>query len=432
MSQPPAQIPEQPWQYPPAHPPAGQAPAPTVGGYYTRGNHLAVPESNSAAQPIWHGEQTTGRGKQIAAFALAGLGVLVVIFFTMLEAGVSGTIVGAIAALIPLAVVLGAVRWLDRWEPEPRLYLFLTFAWGAGVATATAMYVNTRAFRWLAENVQDPVAVELLGIGVVAPVIEEILKGSALLAIVLWRTRLINSAVDLVVYAATVASGFAFTENILYFARGSSQGVFGTVFFGRAVMSPFAHIMFTTATALVIALVLYSRRRHLCWAYPLGTAIAIGLHAAWNISAAVAGARFITVFMWLHVPIFAIFIIIVLLLRRRERRNIVENLSKYSQAGWFAPHEVQMLGSLPQRSRARTWAGNYGVRAGEAMAKFQVTATRLALNRQQMVHAARKNTPLLGELVGNEERYLAQIHDLRRQFLDLAGPGAHVGPSVQR
>ncbi|HLR57150.1 MAG TPA: PrsW family intramembrane metalloprotease [Beutenbergiaceae bacterium] len=424
MTQPPARIPEQPWHYPAAHAPAGAAGAARVGGYYTRGNAPTVPSSRSAPAPIWHGQRTKRNGKAIAAFVLAALGVCIVLFFTMLEAGFSETLVGAFIALIPLSVVLTAVWWLDRWEPEPRLYLFLSFAWGAGVATATAMYLNTKAFQWLTMAVGDPAVVELLGVGMVAPVIEEVLKGGALLAIVLWRSRLVNSAVDLVVYAATIASGFAFTENILYFARGSSAGVLGTVFFGRAIMSPFAHIMFTSATALVIAIVLYSRRVHLLWAFPLGTAVAIGLHSVWNISAAVAGQGFLAVFMWLHVPLFGAFVTIVLLLRRRERRNIITHLREYSAAGWFAPHEVDMLGSLPQRSRARSWAKNYGVRASSAMARFQTDATQLALNRQRMAHAVRKNEAEIPRLVHAEQRLLARVQADREQFLYAAGPSA--------
>lgn len=424
MNQPPARIPEQPWQYPPAHTPSGAGRAARVGGYYTRGNTPTVPPSRSAPAPIWHGEQTKTNGKAIAAFVLAALGVCVVLFFTMLEAGFSETLVGAFIALIPLSVVLTAVWWLDRWEPEPRLYLFLSFAWGAGVATATAMYLNTKAFQWLAGSIADPAVVELLGVGMVAPVIEEVLKGGALLAIVLWRSRLVNSAVDLVVYAATIASGFAFTENILYFARGSSAGMLGSVFFGRAIMSPFAHIMFTSATALVLAVVLYSRRIQLLWAFPLGTALAIGLHSAWNVSAAIAGQSFFTVFMWLHVPLFGAFVTTVLLLRRRERRNIITHLREYSSAGWFAPHEVDMLGSLPQRSRARSWAKNYGVRASTAMAQFQTDATQLALNRQRMAHAVRKNAAELPRLVQAEERLLTRVHADREQFLYAAGPAA--------
>jgi len=425
MSQPPARIPEQPWVYPPAHAPAGHAPAP-LGGFYARGAQPAVPAGPGAAPPVWHGPpRPQGQGKKVAVFTLAGLGVLIVVFFTMLEAGISGTLVGAIAALVPLALVLGAVRWLDRWEPEPRLYLLASFAWGAGVATATAMALNTQAFVWLSRAIDDPAAVELLGIGLVAPVTEEVLKGGALLALLLWRARLVNSAVDLVVYAATIASGFAFTENILYFARGTSHGVFGAVFFGRAIMSPFAHIMFTSALALVLALVLYSRRRHLLWAFPLGLGVAIVLHSLWNVSATVAGADFLSVFLWLHVPIFAAFIAIVLALRRRERRHIIAHLTAYAEAGWFRAHEVDMLGSLSQRAAARSWAATFGVRAAEARARFQAAATGLALNRQHMAQAARKKPTIVGDLQRIERARLGEVHRLRGELLSHLGtPGA--------
>lgn len=410
MTQPPARIPEQPWTYPPAHAPTAQ-----------HASALQVPVSHAAAPPIWEGTRPTGRGRQVALFSAATIGVLIIIFFALLEAGLSGTLVGAIAALVPLATVLATVHWLDRWEPEPRIYLFLSFAWGAGIATGAALLVNTRAFVWLSGVFADPAAVELLGVGVVAPVVEEVLKGVALLAIILWRRKLINSTVDLLVYAATIASGFAFTENILYFARGTVEGVFGAVFFGRAIMSPFAHIMFTSATALVLASVVFSRRGHLWWAYPLGTTLATLLHAAWNITAVLAGRNFVSVFLWLHVPLFLAFVGIMILLRRRERQAIIRNLHVYARSGWFAPHEVTMLGSLGQRAFARSWAGNFGVRAGQTMAQFQVSATQLALNRQHMVRAARRNPGEIPELVRQEREHLQQIHQLRSAFHGLAG-----------
>lgn len=422
MTIPPANIPEQGWAYPPAHPPAGHSAQAQVGGFYTRGYDLSVPQNPTRTQAIWVEKKPLRRGRKIAAATLGALGILIIMFFALIESGLSGTFVGFISALIPLAVVLSAIAWLDRWEPEPRLYLLLSFVWGAGVATVAAMVINTRAFSTLIESGMDPVSVELLGTGVVAPISEELLKGVALLAIVLWRSRLIDSPVDLVVYAATIAGGFAFTENILYFARGSSQGMLGTVFFGRAIMSPFAHIMFTSATALILALVLYSKRNRLLWAFPLGVTLAVILHAAWNITAIVAGEAFFTVFFFLHVPIFVAFVLTLVLLRRREQRNIVTNLAKYAQSGWFAPHEVDMLGSLALRSQARTWAANYGVRAAQEMTQFQTTATRLALNRRAMTHASRKNKPRLDSLVHIEGGLLEELHTHRSRFLEISGP----------
>lgn len=437
MSTPPARIPEQPWQYPSAVLP-GHRQAPQIAGHDARAGYGAVPAPRAPTSPIWSPGPPRGQESKLispkatAAFILAALGVGGVLFFIVLEAGFSETLVGAFIALIPLAGVLVAVRWLDRWEPEPRLYLFLSFAWGAGVATATAMYLNTKAFQWLSEANADPAAVELIGIGMFAPLTEEILKGGALLALVLWRARVINSSVDLVVYAATIASGFAFTENILYFARGSGAGVLGAVFLGRAIMSPFAHIMFTSATALILATVLFARRRHLLWAFPLGVLGAAGLHAAWNVTSVVAGAEFFTVFLLLHVPIFLTFLVIVVLLRRRERRHIITCLREYSGAGWFAAHEVEMLGSFPQRSQAHQWAKNYGVRAGAAMGGFQTSATQLALNRRTLHAAARKGTPNLAVARATEKRLLHEVHDYRERFHAAAGPHAAAGAGSGR
>lgn len=422
MSHPPARIPEQPWEYPPQHSAAQFSQAAPVGGYYARGNNLAVPTSQVQATPIWDGKERRRNGKAIIAFSIAGLGALIVIMLTAIESGASSTLVGTIVALIPLVTVLATVHWLDRWEPEPRLYLFLAFAWGGGIATSLAMYFNTRAGRSLQAEGVPSLAIEQTVTGVVAPFTEEILKGAALLGIVLWRRRLINSSVDLVVYAATIASGFAFTENILYFARGSVDGYLGVVFFGRAVLSPFAHIMFTSMTAFGLAFVMYSRKRHLWWAYPVGTGAAIGLHAAWNLTALWAGDAFFTVFLFLHVPIFFAFVLTVVLMRRRERRAIVTNLSQYAQAGWFAPHEVTMLGSLRLRSQAKRWAKSYGVRAVDRMTQFQIISTQLSLTRQHMIKAVRKNHTMLSDLQNEEREYLQQLQKIRADFLQAAGP----------
>lgn len=423
MSQPPAHIPEQPWTYPPAEHPRGHGTAAPIGGYYARGGSVAIPSSPQDAPPIWEPSRGGSAVSRVTLFTAAALGVLVVLFFVARESGFSGTFVGIIVALIPLAAVLTTVMWVDRWEPEPRRYLILAFAWGAGVATGGAMFINTRAFMVVAAS-SDATAAEFISTGIVAPIAEEVLKGSFLIGLLIWRSRLMNSAVDLIVYSATIASGFAFTENVLYFARGASQGMLGTVFFGRAIMSPFAHIIFTSALAIVLATVMFNKRTHLWWAVPTGLAFAILLHAAWNITAILAGAEFFTVFLSIHVPVFVGFVATVIYLRRRERRNIISNLRQYADSGWFAGHEVDMLGSLPQRAQARSWASRFGVRAGIEMAEFQRTATALGLNRQRMLHASRKNIDEVPALQKIEAELLREIQAHRLKFLEFGGPGA--------
>src|SRR5690606_41233067 len=66
-----------------------------------------------------------------------------------------------------------------------------------------------------------------------------------------------DGPVDGIVYAATIAGGFAFTDNILYFAQSMAAGGLVSTdialpFFVRGIMSPFAHAMFTAVTGLFI------------------------------------------------------------------------------------------------------------------------------------------------------------------------------------
>src|SRR3546814_11343121 len=81
-----------------------------------------------------------------------------------------------------------------------------------------------------------------------APVVEEVAKGLGVFLIYLAARRSFNGPVDGIVYGALVGAGFAFTENIQYFAVSLLEGGMGEVtmtFFLRAVLSPFAHVMST-------------------------------------------------------------------------------------------------------------------------------------------------------------------------------------------
>nr|WP_257911002.1 PrsW family intramembrane metalloprotease [Janibacter limosus] len=58
-----------------------------------------------------------------------------------------------------------------------------------------------------------------------APLVEETTKGAFLLVMWLLMRREFNGLTDGIVYAGIVAAGFAFTENIQYFAgRGHAAG----------------------------------------------------------------------------------------------------------------------------------------------------------------------------------------------------------------
>ena len=90
-----------------------------------------------------------------------------------------------------------------------------------------------------------------------APIVEEFAKGLGVFLIFLTARRAFDGPVDGVVYGALVGAGFAFTENIQYFAISFIEGGVvdvTTTFFVRGILSPFAHVMFTSITGFALGL----------------------------------------------------------------------------------------------------------------------------------------------------------------------------------
>ena len=156
----------------------------------------------------------------IVIASVVALGVTVFLFSIL---GGDAVALGGIMALVPLAIVFFGVRWVDRWEPEPRVAVVFAFLWGAGVSVAVALIVGTAVqIIQQASGGLDAQTADFLGSVVQAPLVEEGGKGLGLL-ILFWAARKhFDGPVDGLVYAAWIAGGFAFTENILYFGSSCS------------------------------------------------------------------------------------------------------------------------------------------------------------------------------------------------------------------
>lgn len=323
-----------------------------------------------------------------AVLVIAALG-LALYFLAFL--GPVASIVSAVLALIPLTLVLLAIRIVDRWEPEPRGLIAFALVWGAVASVVLALGVD------LVITVMAPGLPEVLGTVLQAPIVEEIAKGAGVLLIFVAARRAFDGPVDGVVYGALVGAGFAFTENILYFADSLITGGVenaAVTFFLRGVLSPFAHVMFTAVTGYALGRAARTGARGAAALGPwvLGLVGAIGLHALWNGSTVFAD--FFLLYATLQIPLFVLFIVGVVLLRREEARLTRARLSDYAMAGWFSPAEVEMLATGAGRSRALTWARSLPGDRVSAMRRFIVEATALAAARQRVItgrdpHAAR-------------------------------------------
>ena len=103
---------------------------------------MSLDPSTGQRRASWSSPQALRRRRvrDVAAYlmaALGGVGLLIVLAVIYAQAGDGAAMIWpALLALVPLGIVLVAVRWIDRWEPEPVPNLLVAFLWGAGVATA--------------------------------------------------------------------------------------------------------------------------------------------------------------------------------------------------------------------------------------------------------------------------------------------------------
>lgn len=316
--------------------------------------------------------------------ALVG-GLAVVVPFLLRATGSSGLVIGFLLSLFPLALVLLGVHAVDRWEPEPRRLLAFALAWGAVVSVATTTLVQPLFLAAFGpRSGTQAQTLEFLAT-VEAPVVEEISKGLGLLILMLAACKHVDGPVDGIVYGMTIAAGFAFTENILYFGRmftqtsGSAVSL-AVIFVMRGILSPFAHAMFTGTLGLIMGLAARRWRPALVvGAFAVGLMPAMLLHTIWNS----AGEDFFFLYVLVQIPLFGVGVLGVYFLRRAEARLTRARLAEYAQAGWFTPLEVDMLATPRGRAAGLRWAASLGRR--NEMRDFIRTATDLAAVRQRVL-----------------------------------------------
>ncbi|HET6358437.1 PrsW family intramembrane metalloprotease [Streptomyces sp.] len=351
------------------------------------------------ASRLWRSKAVRA-GVVITLLALSGLVILALV---REQTGTHGFLVGLGLATLPVPLLAAAFRWLDRVEPGPWRNLLFAFAWGAFAAALVAIIANSFATRWIATATADPASADTLGATVIAPVVEESAKAAAIFLIFIFRRRDFTGIVDGVVVAGFTATGFAFTENILYLgnAFGEDQeigtsglaSVTAATFFVRVVMSPFAHPLFTVLTGIGfgIAALAARRQRFRRIALPLlGLALAMGMHALWNGSASLFGPfGFYAVYGAFMVPVFGLLTWLTIWTRQRELRTISTELPAYAAAGWLTADEPRALSSMRARTMARDIARRtHGPAAAHAVSEYERFATTLAFLR----HRAHRGT----------------------------------------
>ena len=160
--------------------------------------------------------------------------------------------------IAPAVFWSGYFYYKDRFQPEPIRNLGFTYILGLIAAYACVKFFKILPFIGIPD---DPSALMeshglqffFYSLGVIG-LVEEFFKFLPFLIVVL-RLRAFDEQIDGIIYASTVALGFASFENIYYLAY-----LEGFELFGRAFASPLTHTIFSSIWGYTVGKARIQRR----------------------------------------------------------------------------------------------------------------------------------------------------------------------------
>ncbi len=274
----------------------------------------------------------TGRyvGIGFTIFAIVFMS-LIVVALMFLSVGIVPAIIASVVAFVPAVLYLLPLIWLDRYDPEPLWLLALAFAWGALVAVIFSIVVNS-LIAGVVEVNMGPGAGQIAGGVLSAPIFEEASKGVGLLVLLIFFRRYLDDILDGIVFAGVIALGFATVENVQYYGAALSEAGLGgliVLFFMRGILSPFAHVTFTSMTGIGVGIARESHSTFVRVLAPfLGYCGAVFLHALWNGMAILGGFEsFMVGYLVIEIPFFLMFVGFGLYVMHRQNKILKEMLA---------------------------------------------------------------------------------------------------------
>jgi len=248
---------------------------------------------------------------------------------------------------VPMFLFAYILYWLDRYEKEPIPLLFGVFVWGMLVAAGGAYVLNTIFGITVFSMTGSETASDLATGSLSAPLVEEGLKGMAVLLVFLFFRREFDSILDGIVYAGIAALGFAATENVLYIWRGYDsggwEGLFQLVFI-RVILVGWQHPLYTAFTGIGLAAARMSSSCLVKTIAPLiGFSLAMFTHSFHNTLAGIPFFGEITCFIGSFLDWFGVLFMFCVIIWATwvEQRNMINHLREEVQLGLISPSQYR-------------------------------------------------------------------------------------------
>jgi protease PrsW len=294
------------------------------------------------------------------------------------------SVVLGIGPMVIFAVIL---TWFDRYEKEPLWLMIGVFLWGLIVAAGSALIINTVFNLGILFAVNDQNLAMAGTATLIAPPVEETVKGLAVLTVFIYFRNEFDSVLDGIIYGGLVGFGFAAAENINYifsgYSNSDSGGLIGlfSVAAVRIFLIPFLHAFLTGFTGIGFAVGRLNRGWLRYLAPPAGYFTAILLHSLHNLlsSLGILACLLGSLLDW--IGFFAMFILILILVWR-EGKIVRDQLREEVTFGTLTQAQYQTAASLFGQIVAR-WSTLF---SGHWMAagRFYDLCGRLAFKKYEL------------------------------------------------
>ncbi len=309
----------------------------------------------------------------------------------------------------PMLLFAAFINWLDRYEKEPKILLGATFLWGMLIAGGGAFLINTVLGLSIYILTGSNGATDFATSTLIAPFVEESLKGMAVLLVFFLFRKEFDSVLDGILYAGITALGFAAIENVLYiyeygYLESGWEGLWSLVFV-RVFLVGWQHPFYTAFTGIGLAIARMNRNPLVKIIAVLGGfSVAVFTHAFHNTFAGLIGGMeglaLGTILDWVGWFFMLAFILWMIV---HEREILKRQLPEEVVNGLITPAQYRTALSFAQTS-ARLNALSSG--SYSATSRFYQVCGELAHKKEQLARLGdeRGNQALIDQMRGELAR----------------------------
>jgi RsiW-degrading membrane proteinase PrsW (M82 family) len=283
---------------------------------------------------------------------------------------------------VPMFFFAAIVYWVDRYEKEPKILLGATFFWGVVIAAGGAFIINTAFGVGIYIFTGSEGAAEIGTTSIVAPIVEEFLKGLAVAIVFFIFYKEFDSILDGIIYGGIAALGFAATENTLYIYRnGYLEDGWGGLFFLvfiRVIIVGWQHPFYTAFTGIGFAVSRTNKNILIKFIAPLiGFSVAVTTHAFHNtfggLIGGFGGLAAGTFVDWIGWTIMLVFIIWMV----NHERNLLKNHLRQEVTNGLITQAQYQKALSP-------WNMSTAGLSGKSTARFYQVCGELSHKKEQM------------------------------------------------